>query len=181
VGQIAQGARACARELVGKKGAQVEAMDCLIHCPRARRGALVALAPPAAVATAACKKKGAVMGTRRAPGCCSLEKMKLIEAVAQTTAADAAEQSIHSGLGLGRIVSAGENRSLGCCSTVLAAMGVAAAQDSPRGYRRRTAREQDPAKTDNDGLILEGGRASSCECSQQAAGCSVDLLGVALL
>jgi hypothetical protein len=82
VDQIVQGARACAHELVGKKMAQVEARDSLIHCPRVLGGAPVAPGPPVAVGTAASELECAVMGTHRAPGYCFLEgKMVLIGAV----------------------------------------------------------------------------------------------------
>jgi len=80
--QIVQEARACARELVGKKRAQVKTRGCLIHCPRALRGALVGPVPPAAVATVAFERECVVMDTHRAPDCCFLEEVELIGAVA---------------------------------------------------------------------------------------------------
>jgi hypothetical protein len=120
---MAWGARACARGLVvaGKEirqMPQVEAGDCLIHCPRALGGvpAPVAPAPQTAVATAVAEKEGAVMGTHRAPGYCFLEEAEPIVAVTMTTTGDPADQSMHSGLALGRAGPACETRwSLGCC------------------------------------------------------------------
>jgi hypothetical protein len=138
--------------------------DYLTHCPRELPGALVAPmvpAPPAAVATAAFERECAVMGIHRAHNYCFLV------AVTQSTTADAPERS--------RVESARDNRlrlNLGCCSVVLAA-----AQDSPPWYCRRTAWEEGPEKTDDCDLVRarDGERASSCEYSQQPAGHSIDL------
>lgn len=144
---------------------QVEAGDCLIHCPHALGGAPapVAPVPQTAVATEVAEKEGAVMGNHLAPGYCFLDEAEPIVAVTKTTTADSADQSIHSGLALNRAAACVTRWSLGCCSAAFAV------QDSPRGDRYK----QGPAKTDNCGLVQvqDGVQASSSERSQQPADC----------